>query len=364
MIRYENFTAIDFAKDDFFIRWVKKPNAESNAFFESLLIQNPQKRQIITQAKSFVLVAQSSVESPTELQSQKMWQAIEKKAFVAENAISRTKIMPFYRRPAFTWVSIAASVVFGLIIYFLSPPKATRQERVVAKETPLIEKVNSTAQPVTILLADGSSVFLQANSQLSYPRKFKNEKREVYLSGEAFFEVAKNANQPFIVYTNELTTEVLGTSFNVKAYQKDQKITVEVHTGKVLVSTKMENQQTQKQEKILLLPTQQLIFNRATVQIQKSVMSKQKIDTLTEIKQTFEFEDAPAVEVFEKLKNIYHVDIVYDKTLLANCLITLSLTDEPLFEKLDIICKAIEAKYETIEKQGNSEIRIQSKGCK
>lgn len=87
----------------------------------------------------------------------------------------------------------------------------------------------------TITLADGTKVWMNAMSSLRYPGHFGAGKRMVYLEGEAFFEVAKDQNSPFIVHSGKLHTKVLGTSFDISAYPDDKAIEVTVASGKVAV---------------------------------------------------------------------------------------------------------------------------------
>ena len=88
-----------------------------------------------------------------------------------------------------------------------------------------------------LILADGTQVWLNAESELSYPTRFTGNTREVKLKGEAYFKVTKNAEQPFIVKTKEIDIRVLGTSFNVAAYQTDLTTSVTLVEGSVAVST-------------------------------------------------------------------------------------------------------------------------------
>ena len=91
----------------------------------------------------------------------------------------------------------------------------------------MVEQTNNSNKPQIITLSDGSSVLLQPNSKLSYPKIFTGNERKVYLSGEGFFEISKNPKKPFFVYANEIVTKVVGTSFRVKAYsdQPDVEVT-------------------------------------------------------------------------------------------------------------------------------------------
>ncbi len=89
-------------------------------------------------------------------------------------------------------------------------------------------------------LPDGSKIWLAPQSRLSYPERFESNRRLISLTGEAFFEVSRDENRPFFVRSGEITTRVLGTSFNIQAYEKDSSVSVTVLTGKVSVSASRE----------------------------------------------------------------------------------------------------------------------------
>ena len=98
-----------------------------------------------------------------------------------------------------------------------------------------IEVKNTSDKPYKMVLEDGTQVTLQPQSSLSHPEHFDEKSRVVHLSGEAFFDVTKNPARPFFVYTGELVTRVLGTSFNIKSYNADKSVEVSVVTGRVSV---------------------------------------------------------------------------------------------------------------------------------
>lgn len=103
------------------------------------------------------------------------------------------------------------------------------------------------------VLPDGSQVNLNSGSQLRFHKDFGMENREVWLNGEAFFDVSKNASHPFMVNTNRMTVRVLGTAFNVKAYNTMEDIETTVLEGKVEVSLK-----ESKEKKVILLPNEKI----------------------------------------------------------------------------------------------------------
>jgi len=103
-------------------------------------------------------------------------------------------------------------------------------------EAKMNEMVIPYGKKSQLILDDGTKVWLNAGSKLAFPTKFKGEKREVFLEGEAYFEVKHNPNAPFFVHTGEIAVKVLGTKFNISAYQTDQLIETVLIEGKVAVS--------------------------------------------------------------------------------------------------------------------------------
>jgi ferric-dicitrate binding protein FerR (iron transport regulator) len=129
-------------------------------------------------------------------------------------------------------IAVGAAIIFiaGSILIFKTGGK---KDRLTKQQTALIEKKNSKGIKSTIELTDGSKVWLNADSKIQFPKVFTGNTREVYLSGEAFFEVAKNASRPFIIHLANGTVKVLGTSFNIRAYDNEKIIEASVATGKV-----------------------------------------------------------------------------------------------------------------------------------
>ncbi|MBO9611908.1 MAG: FecR domain-containing protein [Dyadobacter sp.] len=125
----------------------------------------------------------------------------------------------------------------------------------VAMET----KTSGSKEIVSVELSDGTQVWLNKNSKLEYPKTFDGDERQVYLQGEAFFEVVPNPEKPFIVKSEKISTRVLGTSFDVKAYNGDETASVSVATGKVEVSKEIEEGEPVRITQ--LTPEQELVIN-------------------------------------------------------------------------------------------------------
>lgn len=285
-----------------------------------------------------------------------MWTYIEKEGIITGEApvvaIDRNK----QRRRLF-YIS-AAAIIIALAVtswaLFNNKPETFSYEQSKVKNR-LSESVNNTPAPQRITLSDGSYVILQPWSKIAYSN-FDSTSREVYLEGEAFFQVTKDAKRPFFVYTNELVTKVLGTSFDVQAFPNDNAIKVLVHTGKVTVyqRRKDENeQQLARSKATIITPNQQVLFNRQQASIIRSISVQPQALNASVDKSNgrLVFTDAPASEVFMSIQRAYGITIVYDEELLSHCSFTGAFTNETFYERISLVCKAIEASYEQADGQ-------------
>jgi ferric-dicitrate binding protein FerR (iron transport regulator) len=123
---------------------------------------------------------------------------------------------------------------------------------------------NPAGQLKTITLPDSSKVYLNADTKITFPNHFREKDRKITLVGEAYFEVVHNAEKPFLIYTGRLRTQVLGTSFNVKAYANEPKITVAVTTGKVGVVA--------SQATVILMPNQTVAYDIKAGSLKKGII--------------------------------------------------------------------------------------------
>ncbi|AFK01495.1 anti-FecI sigma factor, FecR [Emticicia oligotrophica DSM 17448] len=274
-----------------------------------------------------------------------------------------------YSKPIIRWAAAAIILIsIGWWYYQKSDTQSGIYKELVANSSiELIEKENRSEKPLLITLDDGSSILLQKGSRLSYPAAFKHDKREVYLDGEAFFEVAKNPEKPFFVFANELVTKVLGTSFTIKAFKKQKDVQVIVRTGKVSVyrldevnkNARIISGESKVLDGVIAVPNQQISFDKKENNFSKTLVEQPEM--LSEMPQyNFEFRDESAANIFATIQKAYGIIIIYDEELLKECPVTATLSDEPLYGKLDLVCNAIEAQYQVIDGQ----IIINSKGCK
>ncbi|MGI4740855.1 MAG: FecR family protein [Janthinobacterium lividum] len=264
----------------------------------------------------------------------------------------------FWREPALRWAA-AAVLTLGVGAAWWLPQ---RHSAAVAAAAPhWLLRTNTTPRQQYLLLADGSRVTLATGSTLKYLANLAGARREVYLTGQACFKVAKNPARPFLVYTDKLVTTVLGTTFLVQAYA-GQPALVAVREGRVAVQRRQgaELGATPAQPAaagVLLLPNQQVTYSTATHRLAKELVEKPVILT----PQPLAFKNRPVAEVLAALEKAYGVNIVYDPAKLNTCTITISFEDESLFEQLNTLCKVLDTSYKMAN---NAQIIFESAGCK
>ncbi|MCF0074606.1 FecR domain-containing protein [Dyadobacter sp. CY261] len=373
MDRYNDFSVDDFVWDDFFRQWALSPTPETDSLWDDWIDANPEMLGKVEQAKAVVLSLRLHEPDISDAEiNQVVKRTVGRITEVDEgNLRSAGRRVPVFSIP---WMQFAASIAFimllGWAVYSVmikreEKPQLGQQDSMIEESNSFIEKTNTSSQTMQLDLSDGSRISLAPKGRIRYPERFEGERREVFLEGEAFFDIAKDADHPFLVYANGLVTKVLGTSFRIKAYGDSHEVTVEVKTGKVAVFAQSDPHLKEKVEDkqfkgVVLTPNQKIIYARDEVKMVKTLVEKpEMVVSKAEIPQ-FEFEDTPANEVFNTIAKAYGIDILYDETLLKDCPLTARLDSQTLHDKLNIICKAVESSYEIIDGQ----VVIHSKGCR
>ena len=200
---------------------------------------------------------------------------------------------------------------------------------------------NASGYEVRVALPDGSAVTLLPASTLKYRREAGGPRRIAYLTGAALFDVFHDANHPFSVFTDQVVTTVLGTSFRVRAYAGQPEVQVQVRTGAVRVSRRAGGA-VLSTSSMVVLPNQQAVYSPVRQQLRRELVAQPALLA----PQSFVFNDRPVAEVLAALEKAYGVSIVHDAPALRSCTLTLNLGNEPLFAKLDIICEVLGASYE------------------
>jgi transmembrane sensor len=365
-----NYSEIeDYLSDASFQLWVR--SKVDNQGWEEWTLENSDRAKLVEDSRLWLLaMTVHHQEIPTKIiQSglESTWEKINKKEKLLAEAKSHT--IKLWKK---NWLKGAAAILmFGFLStwfynndFIPNNTESTYNKIIKDDYTDLVEQTNHSYKPQIITLSDGSSVLLKPNSKLSYPKIFTGNTRKVFLSGEAFFEISKNPKKPFYVYANEIVTKVVGTSFRIKAYADLPNVEVIVRTGKVKVRSNPSITNSKGKE-IILLPNQALRFTRQNLTFNKITDITQDesfVQTQGNIEQlSFEFTDIPVAQIFKTIEQAYLVNIDFPLEKLKNCHLTTSLNDQPLPEKLKIICKSI-GNNTNYEMNGN-QIIITSNGC-
>lgn len=320
--------------------------------------------------------------TPSEKNLVEEWYASLKRPVSDQDIPNEAELMECYRKTIYTHIrkqsfkdnvrrffpwyatGIAASLLITISSYLIFVSHRSDDSIIVKKtETPFAWKniANTTPDPQIIFLPDSSKVTLQPESSLKFSTVFNPTKREVYLEGEAAFDVTHHAHLPFLVYTNEVITKVLGTSFNIRAIKREQSITVAVKTGKVSVYRDLRKETIASTEnEIILTPNQQVVYDKKQNEISKTLVEKPHAILPEEEIRRMRFEDAPVTEIFKALEKAYGVDIEFDEAIFSSCAMTTVISDDDFYNRLDIICDAMGISYTRDEDR----IVIGGAGCK
>ncbi|OJV14930.1 MAG: hypothetical protein BGO21_19875 [Dyadobacter sp. 50-39] len=352
----ESYTTVtQFCDDALFREWVI--TGRDNAGWVQWLEANAAKQRLAQEARYLILAIGDDMTGATAGETD---QALEETWWRIHEHEHR--VLP----TGFTgwWRAAAAVLLFALGLgWYVSRQQlsvtntAMRKPPAASPAKREIEVFNDSRVARLVNLEDGSTIILQPGGKLSYPAKFAAGKREVHLAGEAFFEISKNRRRPFLVYTNDIITEVVGTSFRVKAADDQPEVEVFVKTGEVHVrQVKPKNNAS---ENVVLLPNQSVSYVKSRSLFEKPEnkdIPKRAIEYLN-----FDFSDAPVETIFSALESAYGVTIDYPREALRNCYLSTSLSDEPLLSKLKIVCESISSGTQ-FRMEGNHVV-VESTGC-
>ena len=360
---YSPFKAEDFAADDLFRAGVLGNDPQIVAFWRYWLLENPHKKDAILAAQNILKAVHAIQPIVSDMEINEGVAEILAKI---NTTVATQPIRLIWRKPFVIAIAATLTLLISIPlwlfyakkpIYTEGSPSTVLEEK--GKAIIWLESVNAQRQPLQVNLNDGSVVTLEKDSRLSYPNIFEGDKREVTLLGEAFFEITKNPSKPFLVHAQGVMTKVLGTSFRIRAFDKNVKVLVK--TGKVAVFTQNNDKETDAEKQaIVLTPNQEVAYESASNRFNKAIQETPTLlVTPTKMKELY-FNDTPIPIVLNALAEAYGIEIIYDEDALHNCIITTSLTDEPLFEKLTIICKTIGASYRELD----AKIIVSGRGCK
>lgn len=207
-------------------------------------------------------------------------------------------------------------------------------------------------------LPDGTLVWLNAGSKLHYPETFAKNKREVTLDGEAYFEVKHETARPFLVHSQSVVTQVLGTTFNVRSYAESRKIKVTVLSGKVAVYETGKDGKSITKQPLMITANQEVVYAKSSRQLAYNLKPIQSADAAAWKEGNLIFKNTELSEVIYALERRYNVKIALDNSML-NCPVTANFNNEPVENVMRILPGLVEGKLSKY----NGHYRLSGAGC-
>ena len=308
---YKNFKVEDLVQDARFLAWVNDNDPDARLFWEEWLRNNPKEQDKVKQARQIVK-SLCYLDGPMPIdRKQVVWNAI--RANTSEPlALPKNPLKKRGNENGILWVKaiskIAATIlVFLASIYVFSAIRDSINENKMVKNDVehLFEKETDEGQRIRFNLPDGSLVYLNAASKVIYKTGHDGLSREVYLQGEAFFDVEPDKDRPFRVYANSTAITALGTEFNVKIGKTDSDTEVSLVEGKVevvnLASESREALYLNKGERAFLVPSEKSM-TKSTFEPELVTIWKEGL---------LLFENTSILTVKEALERWYGVNIIF-----------------------------------------------------
>lgn len=307
----------DTAEESTVKDWIHKSGKNQNEFKELQKVWDTLDKTTISQ----------------QIDIEKEWYYLQTKVGKSEISKKGFSIVPLLR--------IAAMVVIVIGLAFIGYQYLS-QERVTTQR----------AETTEITLPDGSKVTLNAGSHLRYKNNFGKENRMLSLQGEAYFEVTKEEEKPFIIELRKAEVKVLGTSFNVKAYKGMESIEVTVAEGKVSVYEKK-----QPQKKVIAVAGEKAEYKMH----QKVIKKTENIDRNFDAWKTrsIVFENDSLYTIISTLSNVYHKSIELRNPEIKDCTVTTSFENE----ELETVFQVLESTLDITIEEEDGTIYISGSGC-
>ena len=226
-------------------------------------------------------------------------------------------------------------IVSLFVLQFIIPPQKSKSTKIA-----YIEKRNPSGQKSKIMLPDGSIVWLNAESRISYQKNFNDTLRLVKLTGEAYFEIKKDTLRPFRVDIANLSTRVLGTSFNINGYKDNDQLEIALETGALLVENQL------NKEQVCLQPGEIAVCGKDNLLKKNKIERKDPFGWKDGI---IEFNDAQLDDILKVLERWYGVNFIMESSPDQQWSFTGTFRNEYLENILEVISFSENFEY-TIEK--------------
>ena len=329
--------------------------------FNDWVAAHPEQQQLLETMRQFWLT--SDITLPTgQLDVAGAFERLQQR-IESEQLMAKTPVRPLW--PVRRWVGWVAAASLAITIGVWAWNQ--RQLEPPAKPIAIVEQINQKGTRSQIRLADGSIVWLNADSHLHYPKAFTGKLREVTLEGEAFFKVTHNPKQPFVVRLATGSVRVLGTSFNIRAYPGDSTVETSVVTGRVAFVPKSaggsnqvqtgQRQATPQKDTLFLTPNLKAIqsLTRQSITTQPTVAANQIAWTESKLV----FRNTPMGEVAKTLERWYGTPVTLERESLRQCPLTGTFQNQSLREVMTLIAMTNRFQFDLTP----SQVTIKGTGC-
>ncbi|MBB4034796.1 ferric-dicitrate binding protein FerR (iron transport regulator) [Dysgonomonas hofstadii] len=258
-----------------------------------------------------------------------------------DEVISTKRLLPFH---PYKYIAVAASLLLLMgVSYFWFNSDIQPNNNLTSTTDIAISTIQTAEREIkNITLPDGTLLHINAQSRISYDKnRFNNKKREIWLEGEAFFDVAKNPDKPFIIHHRDLQTVVRGTSFNIRAYDELDEICISVKTGHVEVR----DGKTQLAD---LRVNEQAIYHTADKSIDKTTIDWN--DAGAWMEQRLVLRNATMKELQLRIKQLYGKELIFSRGMLSDVRFEASYRKESSFKDImEGICLLYNVTYKEID---------------
>ena len=287
-------------------------------------------------------LAMSGDEDERDQSAQKIWDELDEMTFSNEESLKAYAKLEKRMQPSVSssfsigrWTRIAALWVIPLLsvsasLYFIT--KAQQMEQAMEKIS-YVEHYVTSGKRELVVLPDSSKVWLNSNTLLIYPSTFYGNKREVYLSGQGYFDVRPDKQLPFTVKTNAIDIRVLGTKFDLSAYPDAEKISATLETGSINVSIK------NKEQSYTLLPNERLVYSIDTNDVS---LTKVKVENYISWKNGgLLFKDDSFDTVIRTLERVYNVSVHLKTSAYSTNSLTIHFKQNETLENVLLLIKEV-----------------------
>ncbi len=340
-------TVDDLLKDESFINYCLRKNEQDVQYWETFIAAHPGKKDLVEEAVReyrllFTALAQADMEEQLT-QLKKRVEGNEDAPVINLVPASKPHTL-FYRR--FTGIAAAVLAVITMGVYLL-----WESQRTSTLQPGIIQYVCKPGERKSFQLPDGTAVILNAGSEIYLNGQYAKNTREVFLKGEAFFEVQHNAAVPFIVHTASMDVKALGTAFNVKSYNNEYRTETVLIRGLVEVTLKKDNNR-----KLLLHPDEKVLWtenktggNAAARSPQSKNIPEQavikpvkktengEVKELAWVQNNLAFEDEAFEDIAYQLNRWYNVNIQFESNDIKQYHFTATFKKEKIEQVLEIL---------------------------